>query len=214
MWVAYLHPTILLPQQGSLTILPSLPHDPAILPSSVLRPILEIQLETFQTLLGVPSPSSDSLTSFQLSTMLRRRAVENVQAAVDGLSGLDRLVVKIGEMRIGRKVQADVQGAVEELEKVSHSVFIAFCFEVDGSTSPPSHIQISQPQTPREIFEHAKRASRLSSQAFFNPTMLGLLYFPNEHKYAVCTCSPSPLSLSPSASRSPQTDSSKLTGRM
>ena len=33
--------------------------------------------------------------------------------------------------------------------------------------------------------EHSQKALELSSKAFFNPGMLGMLYFPAEHKYAI-----------------------------
>lgn len=36
-----------------------------------------------------------------------------------------------------------------------------------------------------QALHYAKDASSLASRAFFNPGMLGLLYFPAEHKYAV-----------------------------
>ena len=45
--------------------------------------------------------------------------------AVGGLTGLQRLVGKIGEMRVGEKVRGDVEGAVGELEAVSTSSFIS-----------------------------------------------------------------------------------------
>lgn len=34
---------------------------------------------------------------------------------------------------------------------------------------------------------HVNRARRLASRAVFNPSMLSLLYFPDEHKYAIYT---------------------------
>lgn len=34
---------------------------------------------------------------------------------------------------------------------------------------------------------HARRAQALSSRAFYNPSLLGLLYFPVEHRYAIYT---------------------------
>ena len=37
------------------------------------------------------------------------------------MTGLQRLVGKIGEMRVGEKVRGDVEGAVGELEEVSIS---------------------------------------------------------------------------------------------
>lgn len=34
---------------------------------------------------------------------------------------------------------------------------------------------------------HSATALQLASKAYYNPTMLALLYFPDEHKYAIYT---------------------------
>lgn len=39
----------------------------------------------------------------------------------------------------------------------------------------------------QSTFRYSAEALTLSSRAFFSPRMLGLLYFPAEHKYAVYT---------------------------
>ncbi|CDZ98199.1 GPI transamidase complex, GPI17/PIG-S component, involved in glycosylphosphatidylinositol anchor biosynthesis [Phaffia rhodozyma] len=163
--------TILLPQQGALTILPwaTSVGSSKTLSLDNLRPVLQTQLQTLHTLLSVPPsthvryavPSGSGITSFQLSTMRRQRAIENVRSAVESLMALERLVIKIGEMRVGKNVRENVANAVGQLEKIVLST------------------------SPQEIFERSRTALRLSSNAFFNPTMLGLLYFPDEHKYAV-----------------------------
>ena len=41
--------------------------------------------------------------------------------------------------------------------------------------------------SPTTALKASARALTLSSRAFFNPSMLALLYFPAEHKYAVYT---------------------------
>jgi len=38
-----------------------------------------------------------------------------------------------------------------------------------------------------DTFGYSAQALKLASRAFFHPGMLGLLYFPAEHKYAVYT---------------------------
>jgi phosphatidylinositol glycan class S len=43
----------------------------------------------------------------------------------------------------------------------------------------------SAPQTALELFTRARDALTYSSRAFFNPGMVGQLYFPAEHKYAI-----------------------------
>lgn len=43
----------------------------------------------------------------------------------------------------------------------------------------------STPRTAVDLFTHARDALTYSSRAFFNPGMVGQLYFPAEHKYAI-----------------------------
>ena len=43
------------------------------------------------------------------------------------------------------------------------------------------------PTSTSAALNHAVKASTEASKAFFHPSMLGLLYFPDEHKLAVYT---------------------------
>ncbi|GAA5820438.1 hypothetical protein JCM10212_006118, partial [Sporobolomyces blumeae] len=45
----------------------------------------------------------------------------------------------------------------------------------------------AQTVPPRQALACVSRAHSLASLAFFDPSMLPLLYFPDEHKYAVYT---------------------------
>lgn len=40
-------------------------------------------------------------------------------------------------------------------------------------------------ETTVDLFTRSRNALKYSSQAFFNPGMVGQLYFPAEHKYAI-----------------------------
>lgn len=55
----------------------------------------------------------------------------------------------------------------------------------DASTaSSPSVVPLAPLE---QLLELAHSSELISSRAFFNPNMLGQLYFPDEHKYAVYT---------------------------
>ncbi|KAL7415476.1 phosphatidylinositol-glycan biosynthesis class S protein [Mrakia frigida] len=176
--------SFLIPQQGSLVLLNPAPSpsssSSSTLSPSLLHPPLLSHLRHLRRLLGLPSPSIFlppnttfaqsqsnplSLTRWELSWLARARTLQNVRDSVEGVRGLERLVSKIGEMRVGKGVRDDVFGAVGELEEIVNS----------------------SPSSPFSIFPRSSKALALSSRAFFNPTMLGLLYFPDEHKYAVYT---------------------------
>lgn len=67
-------------------------------------------------------------------------------------------------MPVGAQVQSQVQGALKALTGLFRS-----------------NLSLD------ESLVHSSRALTLSSNAFFHPGMLALLYFPAEHKYAVYT---------------------------
>jgi phosphatidylinositol glycan class S len=98
----------------------------------------------------------------QLDAVLRRRAIENAKGTAEALSSILNLVAQIEGMPVGPDVRDDIDGALDSLEKAysfSNSPHFALTYSADAIT----------------------RASR----AFFNPGMLGLLYFPPEHNLAV-----------------------------
>ncbi|KAK4046991.1 GPI transamidase component [Microbotryomycetes sp. JL201] len=150
-------------------------------PSS--RSANELQLEDFSAsfalfrqqvrkILGVPSAPSEMPPrlvpdQWQVEAMVRARLTESVKESVDTLTSIVKLVDDIPNMRVGRQVQKRVERAVDELDKVSHLV------------SNQSFLE--------QALVHASRSSTLASQAYFDPSMLALLYFPDEHKYAIYT---------------------------
>ncbi|EIN08399.1 hypothetical protein PUNSTDRAFT_103264 [Punctularia strigosozonata HHB-11173 SS5] len=137
-------------------------------------PTLDAPFSTFRyqllSLLGVPplppwletTDAATTITDWQLDTLLRRRALENVKNSEETLQSIAKLVHQIDNMPIGPDVRGDVQGALNALEKV-----------------------YALRDSPSSALAHSAEALTLSSRAFFNPGMLALLYFPAEHKYAV-----------------------------
>lgn len=97
-------------------------------------------------------------------TLVRRRTVENVVNAASTLHSLAQLVEEIPNMvvldHIGRLVRESLQ-ALDITCKALH----------------------------RGDYEKAVAQSidaiDLAEKAFFDPTMVSMLYFPNEHKYAI-----------------------------
>jgi len=148
------------------------------------------------TLLGVPSlpngvrlakkgageaTESAPLSEWQINALLRRRTRENAEGAGQTLKSIVSLVEKLGNMPVGMDVRGDVLRALEELESVRRHLqrkdFVSFLFLFEH--------QVPGASTTAEQFAHSRLALSLSSRAFFNPGMLGQLYFPAEHTYAI-----------------------------
>lgn len=123
---------------------------------------------TFQkdllALLGIPILPSSLLirtetpvpTAWQLSALLRTHIRGTTADAGATLTSIQRLVARIQEMRVGRTVVGDVERAVRLLEEA---------YAAGGTLGL------------REIWCRTKEATRLADRAFFNPNMVGLLYF-------------------------------------
>lgn len=172
--------TFLLPQWGTILIYNPPPHhdtsQPTQLSLSDLDPIFQSFADQLLALLGVPAlpfplssspanPPNAILTDWQLDALMRRRTLENAQKAKDTLQSIVNLVDEIQNMPVEKDVRDDVVNALNELDEMYTS----------------SHQSLTR------TLQHSARALTLASRAFFNPSMLALLYFPAEHKYAVYT---------------------------
>ncbi|GAA6012999.1 hypothetical protein JCM10207_008408 [Rhodosporidiobolus poonsookiae] len=170
-------PAFITPQRGGVVILnppPSLPEIPPSvsldLPLSTFDAPFALFEQQLRTLLGAPSlplvsRTRGPLAEAQVDVLIKRRLREAVKDAVESLTATVKMTGDNPNMRISKEVQARVRLALDELDKASASAFFF----------------------PAEALAHASRAQQLASQAYFDPSMLALLYFPDEHKYAVYT---------------------------
>ncbi|KAJ3297137.1 hypothetical protein HK104_000793 [Borealophlyctis nickersoniae] len=150
---------------------------------SELHPIMEIFVSQLRSLLGVkeivipnvkdllpdvrveydPAPHV-GLTKWELDRLTRERAVQNLVDAVTTLNSLATLIFDLENMVVLDHIQTEVLAALDAVDKGYKAL-------EDSS------------------FEEAARYARLAitsaESAFFDPTMVSMLYFPDEHKYAV-----------------------------
>ncbi|WVQ93157.1 hypothetical protein IAU59_000221 [Kwoniella sp. CBS 9459] len=179
--------SFLLPQFGGVVLLnppSSLPTAEAYdLPLPALAPAFHLFTQHLYSLLALPtlldpgkinspppaspllppSPLWQGITPWQVYQVYLSRGKKNAEEAVKTLVGIKRLVGKIREMKVGEGVRGKVNGAVERLE------------------------QLSIARSAVENFVLTRDAVGLANRAFFDPSMMGLLYFPDEHKFAVYT---------------------------
>lgn len=152
------------------------------------------------------------MTQWQKVNLMRSVTESNLREAKETLISITRLVARIKEMVINKEVRSDVEGAVNALQKVkfgfplpngSNNTFVACAHQLAVGV-PASSAGL------RDMFLTAREAAQLANKAFFNPSMMGLLYFvsqriryqrclisrwtwlipvlqPDEHKYAVYT---------------------------
>ncbi|GAA5958871.1 hypothetical protein JCM8115_000671 [Rhodotorula mucilaginosa] len=166
------------PQRGGVVIYnpPSPAHEqppsvPLDLPLSALRPAFCIFERQLRALLGVPlvPPGGAMLTCgralspHDVDSLAKRRLREATGDTVETLAATVKLASEIQNMQINAGVQRRVEAALDQLDEAAST------------------------NTVISALSHVATAQSLASRAYFDPSMMGLLYFPDEHKYAVYT---------------------------
>jgi phosphatidylinositol glycan class S len=123
-----------------------------------LRPAMLTFSTQLLALLGAPESNSLPL---RLMTLIRVRSASLLLKASSTLGSLARLTLALPSISIPQSVAEGVKTTIEHLEQA--------CKELGGS----------------EGLEHARIAEEEAERAFFEKSMVGQVYFPDEHKIAV-----------------------------
>ncbi|CAG8801106.1 17066_t:CDS:10, partial [Gigaspora margarita] len=107
-----------------------------------------------------------AITIWELDNLVRRRIAENIVSTISTLKSLSQLVAEIPNMVVLDHIQTEVLLALDSLKKVKSCISLH-----------TGQYEIA--------LQHAKKAIERAESAFFDPTMVSMLYFPDEHKYAI-----------------------------
>jgi len=142
-----------------------------------MKPVMETFLSQLRLLLGVrPPPQVSShgvetlqpgiqgVASWELDKWQRERSLENVATATATLHSLIQLLSQVGNIVINDNIGQEVNRAVSSI------------------TDAHRHLVAGRL---RESFQHARQARISSEKAFFDPSLLELLYFPEDQKFAI-----------------------------
>lgn len=152
----------IIPQWGGVQIHNAPTAQPNNLTLDDLRPDMLIFADQLAGLLGVP-PSPPSL-SLRMSSLTRERATALILSASSTLGALSRLTLKLTSIAIPDSVAKSVDETLHRLEQAC------------------SNLRDGQFQL---ALENARIAETEVEKAFFEPSMVGQVYFPEEHKVAV-----------------------------
>ncbi|XP_067165811.1 GPI transamidase component PIG-S isoform X1 [Apteryx mantelli] len=137
--------------------------------------VMEVFLAQLRLLFGVSrevlppeflleSPGNEGLADWELDRLLWARTVENVATVSTTLTSLAQLLDKIGNIVIKDDVASEVYRAVAAVQSA-----------------------MAELATGRlhSAFQASKEAVTSSERAFFDPSLLHLLYFPDDQKFAI-----------------------------
>lgn len=132
---------------------------------------IELFSSQLSSLLGIYKDAATAPSQIAIDGLAWRRTLEATRRTVETLEGILRLVEKIPNLGVNALVRDEVELALEKLEQV----------RATAHERPPSS------DIAERSLEAASDALTHASRAFFHPSMLGMLYFPDEHKYAIYT---------------------------
>jgi len=152
----------IVPQWGSVAIL-NPDRDAQSLSTDDLEPVLLNFSSQLLSLLGVPSTPAASLP-LRLSMLARLRAASFILSASSTLGSLARVVATLPNIPIPKTVAVSVDATI-------------------------AHLNLACAALQEGNFEHALKNAQIADaeaeKAFFERSMVGQVYFPDEHKVAV-----------------------------
>lgn len=154
----------LIPQWGGVHILnlPSESDTPSALTVDMLAPAMQTFLNQLISLFGLPqSPASLPL---RISTLERVRAASLIFSASSTLGALAQVYQKLPSIPVPDNVAQSTHHTIAHLQQA--------CNDLRDGRFPCA-------------LEHARAAEVAAEKAFFERSMVGQVYFPDEHKVAV-----------------------------
>lgn len=151
------------------------PNDTLPVPVSLnMKSVMEVFIAQLKMLLNLQSQLHDAvevadplnriITEWELDSWLRHRCVENLGTSASTLRSLAQLLGKIRNIVIQDHIGKQVEEAVSSIRS--------------------SHSYLAQGKL-EKAFLKSKQAIIASEKAFFDPSLLELLYFPEDQKFAI-----------------------------
>jgi Phosphatidylinositol-glycan biosynthesis class S protein len=133
---------------------------------------LRVALAQLRELVGLPPhepelvvPARDGISRWEVDALVRRSVFSHLASASSSLESLAVIIANLTEMPVP-------DATVEACE-------LALRLLADADS------EISSSQDYVSANRNAGKAYEIAERAFFDPSMLAMLYFPDEHKYAV-----------------------------
>ncbi|XP_055983249.1 GPI transamidase component PIG-S [Sorex fumeus] len=137
--------------------------------------VMEVFLAQLRLLFGIPQPQmppnclflgplSGGLMTWEVDRLLWARTVENLATATSTLTSLAQLLGKISNIVIKDDVASEVYRAVAAVQRAAEEL-------------ASGHLV--------SAFTSSQEAVTSSERAFFDPSLLHLLYFPDDQKFAI-----------------------------
>ncbi|XP_065675944.1 GPI transamidase component PIG-S isoform X2 [Hydra vulgaris] len=128
------------------------------------RDYMGVFIEQFKLLVGIKSYFNDNNETFSRVNLLIEKTFENLRTCLSTISSLSKLLDKIANIVIKDEIKELVDVAVLNVER---SISFLRVGDIENA-----HLT-------------SKEAFRCSEKAFYDSSLLALLYFPDDQKYAI-----------------------------
>ncbi|CAM9565029.1 unnamed protein product, partial [Sphacelaria rigidula] len=150
---------------------------------------------TTVSLVFLPSPQ-DGATEWEVDALVRARLAHHRRAAADTLRSLAALVESSSEMEISNKIADDVSAALAALRRTDATVIsgqstsdaaspVGRSSGVGGGEGLSVGRRALYDDGARRALRWARESLQRAEAAYFDPTMIPQLYFPEDHLVAV-----------------------------
>ncbi|EEB07691.2 pig-S [Schizosaccharomyces japonicus yFS275] len=156
--------SMLLPQWGSIYTVNIANSSVSALEPEQLELSFHIFARDLLLLLGASHVQSWKLNAFLLDRLMRQRIVESSMKTAESLSGLARLIRFIPNMAIPKEVQALALKTIQLLEKSREALHY-------------NNLKL--------VLKYTNDAFSTSQKTLFHPSMVTMMYFPDEYKFGV-----------------------------
>jgi phosphatidylinositol glycan class S len=131
---------------------------------SQLRSLLVLEDKELTSTVLISPLDNRSIHDWEVDCLLRKRTVQNLVVTSSTLQSLSLLLTEISNIVISDEVARQVSLSVSALEN--------------------SHLYLESGDL-QQAYSHSRLAYIAAEKAFFDPSMLALLYFPDGQKYAI-----------------------------
>ncbi|KAK2727591.1 GPI transamidase component PIG-S-like isoform X1 [Artemia franciscana] len=139
-----------------------------------MQPVMETFIGQLRLLIGLDiklpkdvariSLNEKAIADWEVDYLLRLKTIENIAYSTKAIKSLTALLETITNIVISNDVASNVSSSLESIKKSS---------------------RLFEKGMLKESYKESLAASERADAAFFDPSMLALLYFPSDQKYAI-----------------------------
>ncbi|KAI3635774.1 hypothetical protein MIR68_006412 [Amoeboaphelidium protococcarum] len=132
--------------------------------------------------------SQSGISAWQMDILIRKKIAQNIIDTFKSIHALQKMLEKLTNMAVSDSIRQELDQVFNHLDVAMRYVQKDQRFSpglkdsVDATTPADRTLNII---TLMDCYQSSKAALELAEKVFFDPTMMSLLYFPNEHLLAV-----------------------------